>query len=117
MDPPPCNSDYKIVRIILGSSYIPTIPLTGGGHPKVLYTWLTSLLVPALLEAGAQKDRSRFHECCDAGQYCLSCWPVCSILQTSIGFPKIRGTIWAMICWGPLIVGNYHLCTDFAGPP
>ena len=32
MDPPPSNSDYKeIIRMILGSSYIPIIPLLQGG--------------------------------------------------------------------------------------
>ena len=36
MDPPPSNSGYKVIRIILGSSYIPIIPLLqGGGPPKL----------------------------------------------------------------------------------
>ena len=41
MDPPPSNSDYKgIVRIILGSSYIPILPLLQGGGVLLRYRML-----------------------------------------------------------------------------
>ena len=41
MDPPPSNGDYYgyIIRIILGSSYIPIIPLLQGGGVLLRYVY------------------------------------------------------------------------------
>ena len=38
IDPPSCNSDYKgyIVGFVLGSSYLPIIPLLQGGGPPMV---------------------------------------------------------------------------------